>query len=106
MLTVKNAHTVNTPPTELWLSTSTFVPPANESTVFGTLYVADENCCQTYVFSIVGGTDAAMFRIVNNRTLVGAAGASIIKGMNLTLLIQVDDGHGGILQQYVELSES
>eukprot|EP00668_Euglena_longa_P002443 GGOE01002849.1.p1 GENE.GGOE01002849.1~~GGOE01002849.1.p1 ORF type:complete len:2155 (-),score=592.92 GGOE01002849.1:199-6243(-) len=92
---------VNVPPYDITLSTTTWTPPSTANMTVATLQALDWNIEQNHTFTIQPGYDGALFGIVNVSilTLINA-------GENrdfLTLTIRADDGHNGTHDKVIVL---
>lgn len=90
-------------PTDLSCSTLSYPPPLATGTTVCTLSTTDENCCQTFSYSITGGANAASFSIVGSQLRANVAGG--LSGNNLAVTITTNDGNGGTFSKTLTISE-
>jgi len=93
-----NITALNAVPTDIVLSTDTWMPPSTANQVVCTLTAVDGNVDQDHTFSILPGNDGHLFNLLGNQLRITSAGG----GHNRLLVnLQVDDGHGGIFTKQV-----
>lgn len=97
----------NVAPTSITLSTLQYVPPAFFNATIASLAASDVNSDEQFSFRIVGGADAAKFRISEggNTLVANVISGSGLVGVNLQVTISVRDRGNATFVQSFTISE-
>lgn len=81
-------------PSDVALSSLTYVAPSTANQVVGTLSSTDANTGQTYTYTITGGANAAMFNVSGSQLRITNAG--VTGGPYAVIVRSTDNGTGSL----------